>query len=75
MNYKIRNIFVKSIEWTSQKRHLVRYETLMTQGNEHILHHWSMNECSNEIKQIYANKAMLKPGSCLSMDETDEEIL
>jgi hypothetical protein len=47
----------------------------MTQGNEHILHHWSMNECSNEIKQIYANKAMLKPGSCLSMDETDEEIL
>ncbi len=65
-------IFQYPTEWTTKKRHLLRYETLFTTGNEKLVHHWTMNECSNEVEKVYANKSMPQPGSCVSDDEKDE---
>jgi len=65
-------LFKFPTEWTSKKRHLLRYETLFTPGNEKLVHHWTMNECSNEVEQVYANKSMPQPGPCMSYEQNDE---
>ena len=28
-----------------------------------------MNECSNEVEQVYANKSMPQPGPCMSYEQ------
>ena len=44
---------------------------MFTKGNENIVHHWTMNECSNEVETVYKNQSFPLPGSCLSSNQSD----
>ena len=52
-------LFEMPADWATTKRHLIRFETLFADGNKEFIHHWTVNECSNEIVGYLKNKQMM----------------
>ena len=65
-------LFKIPADWATTKRHLIRFETLFADGNKEFIHHWTVNECSNDIVGYLKNNTYPKPASCLHTTETDE---
>jgi hypothetical protein len=52
-------------DFTINKRHLVRYDTLIRPGHEKYVHHWVILECNIEFENVYLkNNSMPQPGTC-----------
>ena len=57
-------LFELPSNWTNQKRHLVRFETVLAPGNEKLVHHLLMYECDKRANDYLKKNNKPAPGSC-----------
>ena len=46
---------------------LIEYDTIITPGNENLVHHWTVNECGPKFEEEYVKQNRIpEPGPCFS---------
>lgn len=52
----------------------LKYDTIITPGNEDFLHHWVLNECDNSFETEFLNKnGVPQAGPCYSFHPSQKD--
>ena len=57
-------LFEYPSDWISNKRHLIRFETILAPGNEKLVHHLVMLECEKATEDYIKKNGKPSAGSC-----------